>query len=305
MFNCNDWIKSVTTLCFEINGLYKDKSQTSSKAKERGEYFFSDSDVPVPRPSTALAWASLCAFGPINGFKGPNGEIQEFNPIRGNFLLPFLPALRHNDEQNQSLARSSSAHSKDRFGRIQWGSIFIGDAVTGSIIETLDEGSYAALEWADKPKASNYLRRLEQGQHNIPPLYAAQGYGWQFGVIQNISGFHQNLREPMIELAKSGIFLSAIIGKHNPQIRVRRLMIRFLNVKAAQVWAKAYSDSIKLHNNQEAIKADTIQISREIDNLIQVKKMAAEKIEYRNKKNRGGIDKEFFSRYLNQIDYET
>ena len=102
-----DWVISVQFLCYEIARLKYKSNLLSDAAAAKGEFFFSDFGVPRPRPTTALAWASLCAFGPIQGYHGvkPGSSDDEyiqypFNLTQGKFLLPFLPKFLMAEEQN-------------------------------------------------------------------------------------------------------------------------------------------------------------------------------------------------------------
>src|SRR5882757_6127903 len=129
----SSWRRSVISLVFQITRLSTSSNLLGDASSLRGEYFFSDNGIPRPRPATSLAWASLCAFGPVNGFIKP-GEpesYQRFDPTQGCFLLPFLPKILYNEEQNQSLGRQSKYHERDSLDRIRWGSVFIGDSASG------------------------------------------------------------------------------------------------------------------------------------------------------------------------------
>lgn len=115
-FNIIDWRRSVVSLAIEIAHLKHKRNQMTTAAQARGEYFFADSGVPVPRPCTALAWASLCAFGPASGkWNVESSSLVPFSLTEGRFVLPFLPKVLLNEEASHSLARQSKIHVKDYF----------------------------------------------------------------------------------------------------------------------------------------------------------------------------------------------
>ena len=247
----DNWVRSVICLAYEIHNAGPAHSLLGGPALERSEYFFSDEGVPIPRPCTAIAWASLCAFGPVN--------LPGFKITEGNFLLPFLPKIRYGEEVNQSLIRTSKAHSKDSFDNIRWGNVFIGDSKNGQIIEQLAHGAFPAKAWmrdSDRARFSAYT-----GQHPIPPLYAYIGEGWQFGVIQNLASMPVTLRDPFIELAKHGVpVLGSIPNVHH----IRRLLFRFLEISSARRWATGYSTAMYALSDSTAPLKDAMALADEI-----------------------------------------
>jgi len=253
----NSWRRSICALAFEITQLTQSSNLLSDEAARRGEFFFSDHGVPKPRPCTALAWASLCAFGPV--------VESDQDLTEGNFLIPFLPKLAGHDEMNQSLARNSKLHEKDSQGRIRWGSIYIADVSSGRIIEQLPHGQRIAKEWGSRGK---FHSLAEINIIMTPPLWAAASDGWVFGIVQALLPAHPiTLRDPMIMLAKQGIPETAFGGKQCP--RINRLLFRFLDVMAARAWAKAYSESISSIYNADEAEADLNLLARQIQEKIQ------------------------------------
>lgn len=247
MLTLKAWQQSVCSLVFEITQLNQSSNLLPEASTLRGHYFFADHGIPKPRPCTALAWASLCFFGPIQAEESI--DLQS-----GHFLIPFLPKIAGHDEVNQSLPRQSKLHEKDSENRIRWGAVYIGDASSGRIIEQLPHGQRVAKEWGVKHKTST----LSELSHNsIPPLWAEINSGWQFGVIQSLPAFPVSLRDPMIELSKHGIPETRFGGIGCP--RINRLLFRFLDIMAARAWAKAYSESML-----SALDPDQIQIDLDL-----------------------------------------
>lgn len=253
MITLNAWRRSVCALAFEVSHLSQSSNLLSDEAAKRGEFFFSDNGIPKPRPCTALAWASLCSFGPIIESK------QNLN--EGNFLLPFLPKLTGHDEVNQSLARNSKLHERDSENRIRWGSIYIADASSGRIVEQLPHGQRIAKEWGSERKHHSFM---EVNLFSIPPLWAAAGDGWSIGIIQALlPAYPITLRDPMIMLAKQGVPETSFGGKACP--RINRLLFRFLDILAARTWAEAYADSIRSVFNENAVIDDLKILARQIE----------------------------------------
>lgn len=247
----DNWVKSVVCFAHEIHNAGPAHSLLGQPALDRDEYMFSDEGIPIPRPCTALAWASLCAFGPVN--------MPGFKITEGAFLLPFLPKIRYGEETNQSLIRTSKAHQKDSFDNIRWGNVFIGDSKNGQIIEQLTHGAYPAKAWMAESDRARF--NAHDGQHPIPPLYAYIGEGWQFGVIQNLPSMPVTLRDPFIELARHGI---PILGSIPNVYNIRRLLFRFLEIGSARRWATGYSAAMLALNDSHAPLRDAIILAAEI-----------------------------------------
>lgn len=261
------WRRSVISLAFQIACLSQSSNLLGDACTERGEYFFSDNGVPRPRPATALAWASLCAFGPVNGFVKPGDEFWEderqiWSPTQGHFLLPFLPKILYNEEQNQSLARMSKHHERDSADRIRWGSVFVADSSSGQIIEQMSHGQRVAKEWIDS-HPRGYILPTWEGQSHIPALFGETGEGWQFGIIQNQANLLVTLRDPFIELARRGIIETKHGGSDCP--RIKRLIFRFLDITAARAWAFDYSESMRCAFESDVIGADIQLLMTQIE----------------------------------------
>lgn len=235
---------SISALAFQIRDMAGvDASLLTDNAALRGEWMFADSGVPLPRPSTAIAWASLCAIGPSNDWR--------FNISSNTFLIPFLPSLRHGEDTTQSLPRTAKQHRRDAEGRITWGRIYLADAADGRIIDALDQGAVVATEFMHKrfdpligwaPRAS------------LPPLWGSFDEGWQFGIVQSIPSIRLSLRDPMIFLAQRGIPETLNLAPGIP--RIKRLLLRFLDLAAVRRWAAAYSDAMREIHAAYTISAD-------------------------------------------------
>lgn len=301
-------LKSIIALAIEINYLHSNENQFIGEARNRGEFLFIDSGIPKPRASTALAWASLCAFGPINGFKGwQNGSriYRHFDVTKGRFLLPFLPKLNLHDEQNQSLARISRFHEKDTAKRfIKWGHVHIGDAESGQILDQLLTGQFIAKEWMDSRPFGKWLVDEASWAPILFPLWAEPGEGWQFGVIQyHLPSLAIDLRHPFNQLAINGIPLT-----HRMQNipTIRRLLFRFLDPVAIMNWAQAYAEAMQFALDDEAIEKDVNQLQSQI----LAKKYAADKAQSQHdassrKKKRKSHLPDFFHMIPEQVRMES
>src|SRR5262249_38216145 len=155
------------------------------------------------------------------------------------------------------------AHERDERDRIIWGSVYIGDVVSGKIIEQWTHGQRIAKEWID-PHVRGAI--WPYWEHNIashiPPLWAEVGQGWQYGIIQPINSFAITLRDPMINLAQNGILELRHGGRNAPQIR--RLMLRFLDPVAARNWAISYSEAMSKALDDSAIVLDRTLLEEQI-----------------------------------------
>lgn len=279
-FSLRDWRQSIICLGFEITRLAFRHNLLPDAAGDRHEYFFSDSGIPRPRPCTALAWASLCAFGPIQGYVDHEENHFPFRLDTGRFLLPFLPKLLRDEDTNQSLHRQSKAHMRDSEDRIIWGSIYIGDSRSGSIEEKVQQGQVPAKAWMDSKPTHHAILNVRNAGESIPPLWASADAGWQFGVVQAIHGTSIMLRDPMVQLAQYGISELRYGGKYSPC--VNRLLLRILKDSEAQVWASAYSSAV--HADKDSILRDQQDLAFEI--LVSDKRQAEEASETPKAKGR-------------------
>lgn len=250
------WRLSAIALAYEITQLHYDSNLLTDAASKRGEYFFADAGIPTPRPATIVAWASLCAFGPIQGVTNAlRTRSSPYHLTSGLFLLPFLPKLRLNEDTNLSLSRMSKAHVLDPSGRIRWGPCLIAESSTGAIIQTLSDGSTSARSWQAHAPDSPLLRgHLDPslGQHRVPPLYSYTGEGWQFGIIQNLPSMAITLRDPFNELARHGIPELARLNGAGSLPRVTRLLFRFLDIRSARKWAGGYASAAEEFSDSAA-----------------------------------------------------
>lgn len=234
-----DWRRSVAALAYQLNQLSFRSNLLGPTGTEGGKYLFSDSGVPLPRPCTIFAWASLCAVGSVRPrFHHQTGERFEPRLIDQLFVIPFLPKIRHGEDTHQSLARTSRHQVKNSLGDIRWGKIFVANSDDGTISEELSHGAMPAKHF-QLIEHKSYKSRT---RFPVPPLWASSGSGWEFGVIQPQESITVTLRDPFLELAKHGIPELSVAGDLSPQ--VRSLLIRFLEISAAQKWAKQYSESL-------------------------------------------------------------
>lgn len=281
------WHRSVVALAFDIAYLHRELNLLGEKAMSRREYFFSDFGVPKPRPCTALAWASLCAFGPIQGYRkltpihdgelteGPHGSIvknylesyRPWNPCMGAFLIPFLPSLSPNDDQSVGLPNASTLHVKSLDNQQQCGFAYIADAATGALGWQLPVGNGINVkQFSDMDMLNLHSHGymwdslLTSGSNHvdIPALHSyfekdVNGCLYQFGLIQRIEGQSHDARFAMEQLAKNGIPYTEYL---NPYMQVRKLLIRFLNIEAVHAWAQAYAMSMTHIFNDISIQED-------------------------------------------------
>lgn len=267
-FTREQFVRSVCWLAIDINLNHRRDNQLTEKARQRHEYMFSDHGVPKPRPCTALAWASLCAFGPIQGFakilEDGSRLHHPWNPTKGFFVIPFIPALNANDPQDTSLSRASSIHNRMEDGTIDWGPLWIADATTGQLMWQSSLDHHNVKEWYDQKPGPGWFSPdslTPDNQCDIPPIWAFPNERWQFGLIQKLHSMAIPLRFPFEELAKNGIPLTEPMEL---KLHVRRLMIRFSKVEAAQAWANAYCEAMKSALDFEACKADAIRFDQEL-----------------------------------------
>lgn len=233
------WRRSVAALAYQLSQLSSRSNLLGEAGTERGRYFFSDAGVPLPRPCTITAWASLCSLGPSNGtIRHIDGAKILYNPLTQPFLIPFLPKIRHGEDSSQSLARTSRHQVKNSLGDIRWGKIYVANPLTGGIEEEFSHGAISAKLFFEY---RNHYFSI--APFRVPPLWAMNGSGWQFGIIQAHPSLNFTLRDPMIELAKNGFPELSAAGDLSP--KVNSLLIRFLTIESAKSWANAFSESLK------------------------------------------------------------
>jgi hypothetical protein len=241
-FTIGHWMKSMMMLGLELHAVNFQNNLMSDAAIAHGQHFFADDGIPRPRPITFLAWASLCSMEPIGGWVGDYGKgYYPFRASEGRFILPFLPKLLSMDNVQSSLIRNSKAHIRDAHDRIRWGSIYIAEAADGDIIDTIHDGQLNPKTWVDVNRG-----RQPYGESvGIPPMWAEEGSGWDFGAIQwSLPGMNISFRTPYENLAEHGMIqLSRITPQsyRNQFYNVRRLMFRFINEGSLQEWARRYS----------------------------------------------------------------
>ena len=250
-FTLESWRRSIASLAFQLTQLSHVNNLFGTAGTESGKFLFSDSGVPLPRPCTILAWASLCTVNSLRNRVDLKTHCH-YSPdiFRSPFILPFLPKIRHGEDTNQSLVRSSRHHSKNSLGDIRWGKIYLADSFDGTLKEEFSHGAYSVSHLSTHERASTRLAT----PFPIPPLWAAHGSGWEFGMHQPFESVTFTLRDPMIELAKHGI--PERTASPNAPL-VRSILTRFLEVSSAAIWARAYSRSLHaIINDPDSITTD-------------------------------------------------
>lgn len=204
---------------------------------KQGQYFFSDSMVPKPRPASFHAWRALCHLG---------------NESSLNFLVPFLPAIRHDEETGlagsvkglgntgtihlPSLTRRSKLHAKDDNGRIEWGAVYVGSA--------------------EHDESQGFLHYVLH-RSDVPESYVIQHPSW-YASDASIR-LNSGLRTRLEFLAQHGIPALNISGLPIP--RVARGLFRFLSQSEAENWAAAYVQTWRLvQADPGCVKSDWLQL---------------------------------------------
>lgn len=136
----------------------------------------------------------------------------------------------------------------------------MGESDSGEIIEQLQHGAIDSKLWMLRDSLAP-LRNEDVGRDKIPPLYSYVGEGWEFGIIQSIHSLQLTLRDPMIELARSGIPMLARIPSVPP---VRKLLIRFLDVNSVRKWGSEYSRALHAAWDSDLVLADALSLAGEI-----------------------------------------
>lgn len=221
------WALSI--LAFHLDILMSPGNQLTGGL--RGDYFFADSEVPLPRPATFLAWQKLVRLG---------------HGLSATFVPPFLPSLREEDEVGQaiakrgthvvSLSRRSSAHFRDSQGRIRWGKIYFGN------LEVRNPTKDSVLTGATN--RSNIVEAVVCPQRDQHPDSAQNSIRerYEFLAIHGIASTKQ---------------LPFIPGVH-------RLLFRFLSHDAVADWALCYVETHRLvMADPESIDSDFKQLIHE------------------------------------------
>lgn len=276
-----DFNMSVGAFGIEIGIIKSSKNRFTEQAEKRGEFFLLDEDIPLPRPCTALAWASLCMIE----------RAQKRTRFWDQHVaIPILPVLRPDDAQSLSLSRQSKAHIKDEDGRIFWGLACIGDSLTGDVLFETKRTDFIAGQ-VSKYTLTSYRIGWRNYIWPIPPLWANYGESWQFGVVQHPKAPAMQLRTPFEMLAERGIPLT-----HNfPTPTINRLLFRFANPHAVIRWMRAYADAMDAISYQdswrEVILADQEKLKQEIRTLLEQRRKEAEsKLESKTGKRIASFD---------------
>lgn len=231
---------SILALNLEITNLDKNLI----KKPKSPAFYLRDDMVPKPRPATQLAWERICRLG---------------HPLSKTFLVPFLPALREEDEVGSaigergvklpSLSRRSGEHVREKINGqeyVKWGSVYIGTLTPMQGTEYYLTGSVSR---------SNITESLI-----LPPqdLWAETA--------------QESIRTRLEFLAAYGIpcmfDLAARIG-FQP---VTRLLLQFMSQQAAQDWAKTYAENHKLVRvDPEQAESDYKELVEELKNRLKPK----------------------------------
>lgn len=207
----------ITLLAFHLQ-LVNSEGNLHHDQRKKGYYFFRDSSVPHPRPATQLAWERICRLGKLRS---------------ESFIVPFLPALREEDEAGQaiaergihvaSLSRRSPLHHKE-IVRISSGKVFEaiiwGDCYIGS---TASDSSSPHTTLVGHLERSNVVESLVLPQRDIDGVTA-----------------QESIRGRLEFLAQFGIPATSGFAKIAGVPRIHRLLFQFLGQETASSWADSY-----------------------------------------------------------------
>ena len=107
------------------------------------------------------------------------------------------------------------------------------------------------------------------------------------------------LRDPMIELARVGIYTTKEINSKS--MFVKKLLLRFSDSKSAATWAKAYSEAMRFAFDEEAMQADRSQAQREIEEF---RKQSVEEIQKKSEKTVKAANISMLADILSQETFE-
>lgn len=209
---------------------------------KKGFYFFRNDSIPLPRPATQLAWERVCRIGKLESTL---------------FLVPFLPALREEDESGlaiaergthlASLSRRSPLHHKElatidgkSFEFINWGPCYFGRIPA----DENDVTMHGTLE--SKMEYSNIVEARVAKYHDQSPDTS-----------------QESIRMRMEFFAQNGIPATNGMARKLGMPRIHRLLFQFLTQRWASHWADAYRDSYR------AIRKDTGLIDADYKDMIE------------------------------------
>ena len=251
------WAKSVGLLAIEITLLSADQNLMPDKSAEKGFFFFSDSGIPLPRPITAVAWASLLNYDPIWGFVG-----KEWAMYDHRFILPFLPPGLKDDPADITLSRQSNLHTKNEQGQIDWGLAMFYDLTLFGM-----NRADINIRYFNK-----FMYRVNDVPYAypVPPLWADFNEGFQFGYVQ--PNHSLTMREPFERLAAHGIpLVNRLSHKQWPIDPIRRLMFRFFSTAAGYSFAQAYLNATR-NVTGEAYEQDMARFRKQLHDLYESRK---------------------------------
>lgn len=229
-----DKFAPLAILAFHLNMTLGEGNVLQAQRK-KGYYLFRESAVPFPRPCTQLAWERLCRLGRLNSH---------------SFLVPFLPALRDDDESGaaisekgthvSSLSRRSPHHIREsvrlrdgkKFEAIIWGDCYVGS------VESHAVHSHTSL--MGRLERSNVVESLVLPRRDIE------------GVTSQ-----ESIRDRLEFLAQYGLPATHDWAKKALVPRIHKLLFQFLSQQAASFWADEYVKSYhQIRSDPGIIQAD-------------------------------------------------
>ena len=222
---------SILALNLEITNL----GMNLIKKPKSPAFYLRDDMIPKPRPATQLAWEKICRLG---------------HPLSKTFILPFLPALREEDEVGSaigergiklpSLSRRSGEHQREKVDGheyIKWGTVYIGT------LNPMPGTDYFLTGAVERSNISESLI--------LPPqdLWAETA--------------QDSIRTRMEFLSAWGIPCMFSLAERIGFVPVTRLLLQFLTQQSAQNWAKAYAENHKL------IRVDPEQAEADYKDMIE------------------------------------
>lgn len=223
--------------------------------RKRGFIFLRDDSIPKPRPATQLAWERICRLG---------------RPDSRSFLVPFLPALREEDETGQAISeRGSHVGSLSRRNPNH----------RRETVASAELGSFEAIVWGDV-----YLGRIQKDHIGIQHS-ALVGVVDRSNVVESLvlpradidgASAQESIRTRMEFLAQYGIVATRDFCRTGLIPRINRLLFQFLRQEDASRWADSYRDTyFHIRRDADSINADY----RELVESLQVKLVESEEAE--------------------------
>ena len=239
----------LSLIAFHLNLIFAEGNAFHDQRK-KGYYFFRDSSVPHPRPATQLAWERLCRLGHLRS---------------KSFLVPFLPALREEDEAGQaiaekgihvaSLSRRSALHRKESIklpdGRV-FDAIIWGDCYIGSLASDSQAPHTTLVGHTDR---SNVSEALVLGPSDLDG-----------------STGQESIRNRLEFLAQYGIPATNAWAKIAGIPRIHRLLFQFVKQVDASSWADSYRHA------SVAVRADPGIIAADYRDMLEEQRLKRQRI---------------------------